>query len=185
MVSLTPDGACNASYPLTGTIDGYTNPFAKTTGLVWERTDQGVEARMNTGSPLLALAPSKVQMIVPDFYAGQPAIIFQITAGPLANKWWYWSEQIQPTVSQGQTVAAGQTVATYAPAGTGIEIGWWTPNGGYPLGHPGYEDGLATNSGGDFRYLLQALGANPGSGAGMSAGPTIGSAYYPTGNPGP
>ena len=178
-------GVCAGAYPLTGKIRGYTNPFEKATGLVWERTDQGVDARMNAGSPLLAFAPSKVELIVGDFYAGEPAIVFEITAGPLAGKWWYWSEQIQPTVSQGQAVAAGQSVATYAPAGTGIEIGWWTPNGGYPLGHPGYAEGLATNAGGDFRYLLQALGANPGSGAGLSSGPTMGSTYYPTGNPGP
>ena len=74
---------------------------------MWERTDQGVDARMNPGSPLLAFAPSKVELIVADFYAGEPAIVFEITAGPLADKWWYWSEQIQPIVSQGQTVAAG------------------------------------------------------------------------------
>jgi hypothetical protein len=184
-VSTQPSGTCNAAYPLTGSIKGYTNPFEKATGIVWERTDQGVDASMNPGSPLLAFAPSKVELIVSDFYAGEPAIIFEITAGPLAGKWWYWSEQIQPTVGQNQTVPAGQTVATYAPAGTGIEIGWWTPNGGYPLGHPGYGEGLATNSGADFRYPLQTLGANPGSGAGMSSGPTIGTTYYPTGNPGP
>ena len=185
LVSATPNGACNASYPLTGSIKGYTNPFEKATGLVWERTDQGVDAAMQPGSPLLAFAPSKVETIVPDFYAGQPAIVSEVTAGPLAGKWWYLSEQIQPTVSPGQRIAAGQTIATYAPAGTGIEIGWWTPGGGYPLGHPGYEEGLATNAGGDFRYLLQALGANPGTGAGMSSGPTMGNTYYPTGHPGP
>jgi len=185
-VSTQPDGSCNASYPVTGTgpIAGYTNPFEKATGIAWERTDQGVDAAMNPGSPILALAPSKVMMIV-DFYAGQPAIVMQVTAGPLAGKWWYMSEQIQPTVSQGQTVNAGQTIATYAPAGTGIETGWWQPNGGYALGHPGYADGLATHSGADFRYLLQQLGANPGSGAGMSSGTTFGNTYYPTGDPGP
>ena len=54
---------------------------------------------MNPGSPLLAFAPSKVELIVPDFYAGEPAIMFEITAGPLAGKWWYWSEQIsRPSV---------------------------------------------------------------------------------------
>jgi len=185
LVSLTPGGACNASYPLTGSIKGYTNPFEKATGLVWERTDQGVDAAMTPSSPLLAFAPGKVVMIIPDFYAGEPAIVFEITAGPLAGKWWYWSEQIVPTVSEGQTVAAGQVVATYASSGTGIEIGWWEINGGYPLGHPGYAEGLATNAGGDFRYLLQALGANPGTGAGMSSGPTLGNSYYPTGDPGP
>ncbi len=139
MTSLTTNGACNAVFPLTGSIKGYTNPFEKAAGIVWERTDQGVDAAMTPGSPLLAFAPSKVEFIVPDFYAGQPAIVFQITAGPLAGKWWYWSEQIEPTVSQGQTVAAGQVVATYAPSGTGIEIGWWETNGGYPLGTPGLQ----------------------------------------------
>ena len=107
-VSAQLGGVCDGAYPLTGKIRGYTNPFEKATGLVWERTDQGVDARMNAGSPLLAFAPSKVELIVGDFYAGEPAIVFEITAGPLAGKWWYWSEQIQPTVSQGQTVAAGQ-----------------------------------------------------------------------------
>jgi hypothetical protein len=152
---------------------------------VWERTDQGVDAAMAPGSPLLAFAPSIVRMIVGDFYAGQPAIVFEVTGGPLAGRWWYLSEQITPRVSQGQTIGAGQTVATYASAGTGIEIGWWMPRGGYPLGHPGYREGLATNAGGDFRYLLRALGANPGTGAGLSTGPTIGNADYPTANPGP
>ena len=104
LASLTPGGVCNASYPLTGSIKGYTNPFEKATGIAWERTDQGVDAAMNPGSPLLAFAPSKVEFILPDFYAGEPAIIFEVTAGPLAGKWWYWSEEIQPTVSSGQTV---------------------------------------------------------------------------------
>jgi len=166
---------------MTGSINGYTNPFEKATGIVWERTDQGVDATMTASSPLLALAPSKVQLIVPDFYAGEPAIVFQITAGPLAGKWWYWSDQIQPTVTQGQTVNAGQVVATFAPSGTGIEIGWWTPNDGYPLARTttGYTEGTATPAGADFRYLLQTLGANPSTGAGLSTGTTIGTSYYP------
>ena len=185
LVSTTPNGACNATFALSGSIKGYTNPFQKATGLAWERTDQGVDVAMRPGSPLLAFAPSEVELIVADFYAGEPAVVSEVTAGPLAGRWWYLSEQIQPTVSPGQRIAAGQTIATYAPAGTAIEIGWWTPHGGQPLGHPGYEEGLATNAGGDFRLLLRALGARPGTGAGLSSGPTIGNSYYPTGNPGP
>jgi hypothetical protein len=181
LASAPAGGSCNATFALTGSINGYTNPFEKATGIAWERTDQGVDATMAAGSPLLAFAPSKVEMIVPDFYAGQPAIVLQITAGPLAGKWWYWSEEIQPTVSPGQTVNAGQVIATFAPSGTGIEIGWWTPNGGYPLARTttGYTEGTATPAGADFRYLLQALGANPGTGAGLSTGTTIGTSYYP------
>jgi len=184
LASLTPSGTCNASYPLTGSVKGYTNPLGQATGVEWERTDEGVDAAMQPGSPILALAPSKVIEIVPNFN-DQPALVCRITAGPLQGKWWYVGEQIQPTVAPGQTVAAGQTVATYAPTGTAIELGWWEPNGRYPLGHPGYEEGLATNAGADFRFLLQALGANPGTGARQSAGTTLGNTYYPAGNPGP
>ena len=185
-VSTQPSGSCNASYPVTGSIKGYTNPFEKATGISWERTDQGVDAAMNPGSPILAFAPSTVQTII-DFYLGEPAIVMQITAGPFAGKWWYMSEQIQPTVSTGQTVNAGQTIATYAPSGTGIETGWWDPNGGVTLAMAttGYTEGDATISGADFRYLLEKLGANPGTGTGMSAGTTLGNTYYPTGNAGP
>ena len=38
--------ACNASYALTGSIKGYTNPFSAAKGLSWTRTDQGVDACM-------------------------------------------------------------------------------------------------------------------------------------------
>jgi len=181
LVSLNQSPGCTGGTGLlTGRIDGYTNPFEQATGIVWERTDEGVDASMSPGSPLLALAPSKVIALVP-FYAGQPAIVCEITAGPLAGKWWYLGEQISPSVVPGQTVTAGQTVATYAPTGTGIEIGWWTPDGGYPLAHAVYAEGNATPAGAAFRYLLQALGAKPGSGAGLSRGTTIGTTYYPPG----
>jgi hypothetical protein len=181
LVSLTPSPSCTVGTGLlTGRINGYTNPLGQAKGIVWERTDEGVDAAMAPGSALLAFAPSKVMGLVP-FYAGQPAIVFEITAGPMAGKWWYLSEEITPTVMPGQLVAAGQTVASYAPTGTGIEIGWWTPNGGYPLAHSAYTEGDATPAGADFRKLLQALGANPGTGAGQSRGTTIGDSYYPPG----
>ncbi|MBV9197309.1 MAG: hypothetical protein JO168_24505 [Solirubrobacterales bacterium] len=180
LTSLTPGASCNATFALTGSIKGYTNPFEKATVTMWQRTDEGVDVDLTPGSRILAFAPSKVIETI-SFYAGQPAVIFQITAGRLAGKWWYVGEEIQPTVSPGQTVNAGQVIATYAPAGTGIEIGWWTPYGGHPLAvtTTGYTDGIAAPAGADFRYFLQALGANPGSGAGMSGGITIGNSYYP------
>lgn len=182
LVSYIPAQVCNASYALTGSIAGYTNPFSQATGLVWTRTDQGVDACMRPGSPLLAFAPSRYVQVVPDFYDGQPAMVLQVTGGPLAGKDWYWSEQITPTISVGQTVAAGQTVATYAPDGTCIEIGWWALDVGRPLGGvEGYTQGYSTLAGADFRYLLKTLGASPGTGAGLSIPHpvTIGGSLYP------
>ena len=38
--SLTTSAACNAVFPLTGSISGYTNPFEKAVGIVWARTDR-------------------------------------------------------------------------------------------------------------------------------------------------
>ena len=37
-------------------------------------------------------------------------MVFQIVSGPLAGKYWYWSQEIIMNVGVGQTVAAGQTV---------------------------------------------------------------------------
>jgi len=178
-VSFVTGTACAAVAAGPG---GYANPFAQATGISWERTDQGVDAAMNVGSPLLAFAPSRYVQQVPDFYAGEPAMIFKVLAGPEAGDYWYWSEQITPTISVGATVQTGQQVAVYAPSGTAIEIGWWAIDAGRPLGGvEGYSEGYSTLSGADFRDMLQQLGANPGSGAGFSIPHplTIGNQDYP------
>ena len=157
---------------------GYVDPLEHAMGITWERTDQGVDASMTPGSPIVALGDCQVKLIVP-FYAGQPAIVCELLDGQLAGDWWYVAEQVTPQVGVGQTVEAGQQIATYAPSGTAIETGWWEPNGGYPLGHDGYNEGLATVAGADFRYLLNQLGAGAGSGAGLSSGTTLGTSDYP------
>ena len=182
LASYTAGQLCNSSYMLTGSIAGYTNPFSQAKGISWSRTDQGVDACMQPGSALLAFAPSRYVQFVADFYDGQPAMVLQVTSGPLAGRYWYWSEQITPTIGVGQTAAAGQTIATYAPNGTCIEIGWWALEAGRPLGGvEGYTEGCSTLAGADFRYLLKVLGAEPGTGAGLSIPrpSTIGTSYYP------
>ena len=79
----------------------------------------------------------------------------------------------------GQTVAAGQTMATFAPSRMGIEIGWWAPNPGRPRGGvEGYTEGHGTPAGADLRYLLGQLGANPSDGARRSILPTVGTTVY-------
>ncbi|MGA2927191.1 MAG: hypothetical protein ABSG43_14555 [Solirubrobacteraceae bacterium] len=178
-----PVSQCPVSAGVPVSDSGYVNPFERATGLSWERTDQGVDAGMTVGSPIVALGDSKVLMIIP-FFEGQPAIVMQLMDGSLSGDLWYISEQITPTVAVGQTVQAGRPVATYAPCCTRIEIGWWQPGpGGYPLGHDydgnAYDEGIATVPGADFRYLLNQLGANSGTGAGLSSGMTVGTTDYP------
>ena len=58
--------------------------------------------------------------------------------------------------------AAGQTVATFAPSGSGIEIGWWALFAGRPAPRGGGLHRRAWHARrADFRYLLEQLGANP------------------------
>ena len=107
-------------------------------------------------------------------------MVFQIVSGPLAGEYWYWSGEIIPNVGVGQTVAAEQTVATFAPSRTGIKIGWRAPNPGWPRGGvEGYTEGHGTPAGADLPYLLEQLGANPGGWRCAFASPPLGTTVYP------
>lgn len=92
------------------------------------RTDMGVDANaVAPGTPIRALNNSVVDQIIPNWYAGQPLVAMKITAGPDTGKYWYVAEQIAPHGAPwhiGQTFQRGDVVATYAPSGTGIELGW-------------------------------------------------------------
>ena len=96
-------------------------------------------------------------------------MVFQIVSGTLAGKYWYWSEEIIPNVGVGHTVAAGQTVATFAPSETASNsAGGRCLLAGRSAGSKATPKGMARPLGADFRYLLEQLGANPGDGAGRS-----------------
>lgn len=103
-------------------------------------TDQGVDAVASPGSPIRALADSRVVSIVPNWYAGQPFMVMQILDGPDKGKYWYVSEQIAALPHIGAVVREGDTVARFADHGTGIEIGWASGRPGQTLAqaqHPG------------------------------------------------
>ena len=48
----------------------------------WGRTDQGVDATMPVGAPIVAPCPVKILDIVPDWYAGQPLVYYELLDGP-------------------------------------------------------------------------------------------------------
>src|SRR5436853_22778 len=48
----------------------------------WERTDQGVDAIMPIGAPILAPGPVKILAIIPNWYAGQPLVYWELLNGP-------------------------------------------------------------------------------------------------------
>jgi hypothetical protein len=135
------------------------NPFKNAKDLVVGRVDQGVDLSMRPGSQILAPLPSKLVRIDPSWYAGQPGMFFEVTDGRYKGKFWFLAEQITPSIHVGQTVAAGDEVAKYAPQGTAIEIGW-AANSTQTLARAttGYTEGQATPAGKDFQSFLASLG---------------------------
>lgn len=117
---LTPGVAAGKQPTLPGTHD--LNPLP---GWTIGRTDMGVDANApKVGAPVLAMNDSKVVRVLPNWYAGQPLVELQLTAGPNKGKMWYVAEQITGVPKVGTVIGRGQKVVGYAPSGTGIEIGW-------------------------------------------------------------
>ena len=141
----------------------YSDPLQYVT--VWERTDQGVDANMPVGAPILAPCRIKILAIEPDWYAGQPLVYWELLEGPDAGKVQYVAEEITAIASPGSILQQGQPIARYAASGTGIEFGWSTPSGvTLAVATTGYEEGQATPAGQSMRAWLNSLGANAGSG---------------------
>jgi hypothetical protein len=129
----------------------------------WERTDQGVDATMPVGAPILAPSPVKVLAIIPDWYAGQPLVYFELLNGPDAGRVQYVAEQITAIARPGSILRQGQAIARFAPSGTAIEFGWSTLDGvTLARATTGYEEGQVTPAGRSIRTWLNALGANAG-----------------------
>jgi hypothetical protein len=130
---------------------------------VWERTDQGVDASMPVGAPILAPCTVKILAIIPDWYAGQPLVYFELLQGPDAGREQYVAEQITDIAPPGSILQQGQVIARFAPSGTGIEYGWSTLNGvTLAVATSGYEEGEITPAGRSMRAWLNSLGANAG-----------------------
>ena len=139
----------------------YIDPLQYVT--VWERTDQGVDAQLPIGAPILAPCQIKILAIEPDWYAGQPLVYFELLDGPDAGKVQYVAEQITDIAPAGTIVQQGQALARYASRGTAIEYGWSTINGiTLARATTGYEEGEITPAGRSMRDWLNSLGANAG-----------------------
>jgi len=145
------------------TSASYIDPLQYVT--VWQRTDQGVDASMPIGAPILAPCTVKVLAIIPGWYAGQPLVYFELLDGPDAGKVQYVAEQITDLAPAGRILQQGQAVARFARSGTDIEYGWSTLNGvTLARATTGYEEGQVTPAGQSMRAWLNSLGANAGNG---------------------
>jgi hypothetical protein len=140
----------------------YINPLQYVT--YWGRTDQGVDASMPVGAPILAPCRIKILAIIPDWYAGQPLVYFELLVGPDAGKVQFVAEQITDITRPGTILPQGQPIARYAASGTNIEYGWSTLNGvTLARATTGYEEGQVTPAGVSIRAWLNSLGANAGT----------------------
>lgn len=119
-------GCIHAAY---GSGMGVTNPIP---GFSRGRDDMGVDGCSTPGKPILAPAPSKLAEIMPNWYAGQPLLLFKFDP-PLSgtfdgDQYWFLAEQVTPVTTQiGATFGTGTPVAHYASSGTCVEIGWGSP----------------------------------------------------------
>jgi hypothetical protein len=139
----------------------YIDPLAYVTS--WGRTDQGVDAGMPIGAPILAPCRVKILAIIPDWFAGQPLVYFELLDGHDAGRIQYVAEQITDIAPPGSYLQKGQTIAKFAKRGTDIEYGWSTPNGiTMAVATTGYEEGQVTPAGVWMREWLNALGAGAG-----------------------
>jgi hypothetical protein len=131
----------------------------------WERTDQGVDANMPVGAPILAPGPVKILAIIPNWYAAQPLVYWELLNGPEAGRIQFVAEEITDLAPPGTYLQQGQVIARYAAHGTGIEFGWSTINGvTLAQSTTGYVEGQITPAGCSIRAWLNALGANAGNG---------------------
>ncbi len=96
-------------------------------GFTIGRDDMGVDATAPTGTGIYAPLASTLVEVLQDWYSGEPLMLFRFDSPPpgAPSDYWYVAEQIDPiTTTVGARFQAGQRVASYAPSGTGIEIGW-------------------------------------------------------------
>jgi hypothetical protein len=165
----------------SGTVAGYVNPFAKVQGLSPERVDQGVD--FGGSGDVTAIGPAVVTFAGSgaDTGWGPPAgsapggfIRYRLTGGPGAGKEVYVAEGVEPSVTVGQKLTAGQVIGRMVG---GIETGWAGPAGTEALsstpagGSIGGSGPFPTKLGLNFDQLLVALGVpaapnlgQPGSG---------------------
>ena len=140
----------------------YINPLRYVT--VWGRTDQGVDAAMPVGAPILAPCRVKILATIPNWFAGQPLVYFELLSGPDAGRVQFVAEQITNIAPVG-ILQQGQPIARYAASGTNIEYGWAVLNGEtLARATTGYTEGQVTPAGRSIRAWLNSLGANAGNG---------------------
>lgn len=99
----------------------FSNPIGK--GLSPERIDMGVD--YGGSGPLYAIGNGTIVNLYNSGWPGGTFLTLHLDSG----QYMYYAEDVQPLVSIGQKVTAGQHIANATGGSTGIEVGWAAPPG--------------------------------------------------------
>ncbi|MDA8298202.1 MAG: hypothetical protein M0004_16780 [Actinomycetota bacterium] len=141
---------------------GYLNPLRGIAGLSPERIDQGVD--YSGYGPIFAIGDGVVLSTVNGGWPGGTYITYRLTDGPAAGLVVYAAEDINPTVSVGESVNADTVIGTVYGGPDGIETGWANGSLGDTMAAAAgqfYGDNT-TAFGANFSALLTSLGAPGG-----------------------
>ena len=152
------------------TVLAYTNPLREVRRLHRRRIDQGVDY---AGSgPILALGSGKVIKATnkDPGWLDDGVVVYRLSRGLFAGRYVYVSENITVSVKAGQTVRAGEKIATLHDAYPYMETGWAAGKGDKTLARvdrhwcrPCSDVGdWSTIEGRNFDRLLVVLGAPSG-----------------------
>lgn len=169
-----------AAFALAGVpgyaVGGLVNPVGP--GAIPERVDMGVD--YGGLFDLFAIGSGRITSISNSGWPGGTFIDLQLNP-PYGSGYWYYAENIQPTVNVGDTVRAGQRVGIARGYGPGTEIGWASGRGGETAaaaagqqnkhGDPGE---FPTAWGVAASNLIKSLGGPPGIISGKISGGTAG-----------
>jgi hypothetical protein len=155
------------------------NPLREVAKLEPSRIDMGVD--YSGSGPILALGRAKI-VLATDKLAGPEScwgktcvpppgdmIVYRLLAGPFAGKYVYVVEHITIGVKVGETVTAGEKIATLHEGSPNLEMGWASGHGAQTLaaarGHQGRGSDPGSWSsieGRNFNSLMVWLGAPSG-----------------------
>lgn len=159
--------AALSSHPVTFTLHPspgtYINPLQAVANLGAERIDQGVDYRGN--GPILALGNGVVLSTSNSGWPGGTFIAYRLSDGPGAGLVVYAAEDIDPSVTVGESVSAGTVLGTVYEGPDGIETGWADQSGdGTTMARNAgqFSGSNSTAFGANFSQLLASLGAPPG-----------------------
>ena len=180
IVSVAIGASASAATPTsTGTAWKYVNPLREVANLEPSRMDMGVD--YSGSGPILAIGRAKV-VLATDKLAGPEScwgktcvpppgdmIVYRLLDGPFAGKYVYVVEHITIGVKAGETVTAGERIATLHEGSPNLEMGWASGRGAQTLavarGHQGRgidPGGWSSIEGRNFNSLLVWLGAPSG-----------------------